>query len=64
MFHDSDSVDLHHFSDVRARLENVRVDESLDNAGFGERCASGCRVCEMFEQTDEAVLDFNVGLGS
>ena len=64
MFHDSDSVDLHHFCEVRARLENVRVDQSLDNASVGERGASGCRVCEMFEQTDEAVLDFDVGLGS
>ena len=64
MFHDADSVDLDFFSHVRAWVENVRVDESRDNASVGERGASGCRVCEMFEQTDEAVLDFDVGLGS
>ena len=64
MFHDSDGVDLHHFGNVRAWLENVRRDKSLYNASLAQRGTSGCRVCEMLEQTDEAVLDFDIGLRS
>ena len=64
MFHDSDGVDLHHFGHVRAWLEDIRGDKLLYNASLTERSASGCRVCKVFEQTNEAVLDFDIGLGS
>lgn len=64
MFHNSNGVDLHHFGSVRAWLENVRGDESFDNSCLAKRSASGCRICKMLEQTDDAVLNFDVGLGS
>ncbi len=64
MLRDSYSVDLYHFGDVCARLENLRVHEPPGYTSLAERGASGCCVCEMLQQADEAVLNFDVGLGS
>lgn len=61
VFHDAYSVNLNHFGHVGRRLEYARVGESLDDPGLAKGCASGCGICEMLEQTNDTMLDFDVG---
>jgi hypothetical protein len=62
VLHDAYSVNLNHFGYVGRRLEYAGVGESLDDASLAEGCASGCGICEMLEQTNDTMLDFDVGL--
>jgi hypothetical protein len=61
MFYDTNGVDLNHFCYIRGGLEYIGVDKSLNDASLAERRASRWVICEMFEQADDTMLDFNIG---
>lgn len=61
MFYDSNGVDLNHFRYIRGGLEYIGLDKSLNDASLGERRASGWVICQVFEQANNTMLDFNIG---
>jgi hypothetical protein len=60
MFYDSNGIDLNHFCYIRGGLEYVGLDKLLNDTSLAERRASGWVICEVFEQADDAMLDFNI----